>query len=88
MWDGIAGRFCACKVSKEQEMLKREATFLQRIRHPLFAQYYDVKCYGNEVFLFMEYVPGMTLEEVLKREEGMSEQQAVYIGAEYTDNIL
>ncbi|MHA7133543.1 protein kinase domain-containing protein [Oerskovia turbata] len=46
-----------------RERLRREATALQRLRHPAVAQILDVELDGSEAFIVTELVDGPNLEE-------------------------
>lgn len=74
------GRFVACKVSLEQEMLRKESSILQQIEHPLFPAFYDFGKNEGMGFLFMEYIPGTSLGTLMKRRGKMKQRQAIRIG--------
>lgn len=48
------------------EMFADEARLAARVRHPNVVPVFDVAAEGQEIFLVMEYVPGVTLAELLR----------------------
>lgn len=86
-WDEQKRRVVACKVSTQGKLLQRESEVLKRIRHPLFAGYYDYFEEGEWAVLVMEYVAGATLAELLQRRGSMSEAQAFRIGRELAEGL-
>lgn len=82
------GEVLACKVSKEKEMLGKEAGILQKINHSLFPRFYAYEEKGNEGFLYMEYVPGRTLKELVTERGNLSGEQAVRIGTALAEGLL
>lgn len=73
------GLFCACKISAEQGMLEREGRLLQQISHPLFPVFYDFRQEEGIGFLFMEWIPGENLGDLLALRGRMSERQIARI---------
>lgn len=69
------GQFCACKISREQEMLEREGRLMCQISHPLFPVFYDFRQEEGIGFLFMEWIPGGNLGDLLALRGRMSERQ-------------
>lgn len=64
-------RELACKVSRVAELLKREAVYLNRVQHPLFPKLFGFSRKGEEGYLLMEYIPGMTLKQYLRNRNGL-----------------
>lgn len=75
-----AGRSCACKVSRRGELLAREAAYQRKAEHPLFPAVYDFRQEGGCGYLLMEYVPGESLDMILRREGPFSCRLAAGIG--------
>lgn len=78
----------ACKVSERKDLLYREAELLKQLTHPLFPAYYEMRQTTEKGFLFMEYVPGSNLEELLMRRGKFSPGQGIEIAAELAEGIL
>lgn len=81
------GLLFACKISGEQEMIGREARFLEQIDHFVFPKFYDVKYQNGMGFLFMEYVWGISLEDLVSRRGKLSERQTVRIGTALAEGL-
>ena len=60
----------------------REAKLQARLDHPNLVQLLDAGFAGAQPYLAMEYVPGGTLREWLRRHEVMPRPQALRLGAE------
>src|SRR5687767_4208233 len=58
-------RFGPITVGGERQRLLREAQAMARVSHPAVVGVYDVGSVGDEVFLAMELVDGLTLEQWL-----------------------
>lgn len=85
--EGVTGRLYACKVSKEQEMLRRESLILCRISHPLFPAFHNFRQYGENAFLFMEHVPGVNLKALIARRGPLSEKRTIEITVELAKGL-
>lgn len=81
------GRFLACKVSTECEMLRKESIIMQQLKHPLFPEYYHFVQGERCAFLFMEYVPGMNLHTLVAGRGHLSERRAVEIAMELAEGL-
>jgi serine/threonine protein kinase len=76
----LLGRPCALKFllpsvisPASWEMFKREAKILNELEHPAFCKIYDMGLHqGNLPFYAMEYLGGITLEELLNRQGTIS----------------
>ncbi len=67
-------------VVRNQEVYERfrtEAVALARLNHPSIAMLYSFFPYENDLFMAMEFVPGDTLERVLRQSGAFSWQKAV-----------
>lgn len=85
--DGKSGKLYACKISREQEMLRRESDLLQQISHPLFPAF-DAFWRGNEqAFLLMEYIRGENLKELIEEKERLSEKQMIEIAMKLAEGL-
>lgn len=88
--DRVLNRTVAVKVLREQ--YASDPTFLQRftreaqaaaaLSHPNIASVYDVGQDGDVPFIVMEYVPGITLRDLIARDGPLPVDQAVEIGAQ------
>lgn len=85
--DAATGRSFACKVSEEQNMLKRESFFLQKLSHPLFPAFHAYRQWGEQSFLVMEYVEGINLKELIAREGSLPETRVVEIAVELAEGL-
>lgn len=77
--DAADGRLYVCKISWKAETLEWEAQVMERLRHPLFPEYADFWKEGRLGFLLREYVPGESLEEMLRR-RCFSARQTICVG--------
>lgn len=78
----------ACKISAEGELLEREGRILERLEHALFPRYVENKRWGEYAYLFMEYVPGQSLEALLRRRGALPWHRAVEIAMELAAGLL
>ncbi|MCP4659073.1 MAG: serine/threonine protein kinase, partial [bacterium] len=58
----------SCWLDEIRARLLREAQALARLNHPHVATVYDVGTYGEQVFIAMEYLEGLTLRDWLAQE--------------------
>lgn len=56
------------------EMLINEASIAARLNHPNIVQIFDLECIDGRYFISMEYLPGRTLNQVLKRLDSEKER--------------
>ncbi len=52
------------------ERFQREARVLERLQHPNIVRYYDIVESGDLVFILTDYIPGRTLQSVLRQQDG------------------
>lgn len=79
----------ACKVAEgaeERALLRREAKLQQRISHPLFARYVDHVEGADCTLLFMEYVKGEDMSELLQK-RSFSQQQALNVAVQLAEGL-
>lgn len=81
------GRLWACKASENGELLEREGELLARIRHPLFPRFHAAWAQSGVTFLFLEYVCGNNLEELLKRRGRFGSAQTARAGMELAEGL-
>jgi hypothetical protein len=86
-WDPELEREIAIKIlhrrvadSHLRERLLQEGRALARVRHHNVVSVFGIESHGDRVGLCMEFVPGATLESVLKTEGPRSAHEAVLIG--------
>lgn len=81
-----AGACFACKISKETELLRREACAMKGLEHPLFPKFLEF-WQEREGYLVMEYAAGSTLEEMSGRRGGFSAECTARIGMELASGL-
>lgn len=52
------------------ERFRREASVLASLQHPNIVRFYDIVEAGSAMFILMDYIPGLTLEMVFRRQGG------------------
>src|SRR3954471_25088536 len=90
-----SGRCAAVKVisgeitqkSKIYEWFRRESEILQQFRHPNIVRFLAVGRYKGTSYLAMEYVPGETLEQVLRRRGSLPWREVVDLGIQICDAL-
>lgn len=80
------GQQYACKVSTEAGLLRREAEILGSLHHPLFPVYVGYEENGGGGKLFMEYIPGRNLREMM-RVRKFSARQTMRFAGELADGL-
>lgn len=78
--DGQLERMAAIKRVWESgeeagEAMKKEAAFLQQLRHPMLPIIYDL-LWDGAWYLVMEYIPGMSLHNYMRKNGRAGEEQA------------
>lgn len=81
--DMVLGTFRAVKELPIEK--KREAKFLKQLSHQNIPQMMDYVEQENFCYLVMEYIPGKTLQELIKEDRSFSVEEVVVIGTELTD---
>lgn len=77
--DMADGRLYVCKISWKAGMLESEGRVMERLRHPLFPVYAVFWKEGRLGILLREYVPGESLEKMLRRRR-FSARQTICVG--------
>lgn len=85
--EGGDGQQYACKVSREVKMLRREAEILSGLYHPLFPIYMGYEESGGVGRLFMEYIPGRSLGQLVRTRGRFSARQTMRIAGELADGL-
>lgn len=67
--------------------LEREARLLSELDHPGIVKVYDFVRRGDRMWLVLEYVDGVTLEELLTRAKRLSEPACVAIGLRLSEAL-
>ncbi|MDD2968662.1 MAG: serine/threonine-protein kinase [Lachnospiraceae bacterium] len=83
IWDLELGRNVAVKVVKGNAL--QEAVFLSRLKHRALPVVIQAYCENGNTYIFMEYIEGKTLTEVIEKRGGISQEQAVSWGLEILD---
>lgn len=81
------GRQYACKVSREVKLLEREAELLSGLHHPLFPAYMGYEEREGTGRLFMEYISGRNLGQMLRFRGSFSARQTMRIARELADGL-
>lgn len=81
------GKRYACKKSSRVAMLRREYCLGRRLEHPLFPKMYHFWQENDVGYLLMEYVPGCTVEQLLKRRGSFTVKQVIRLGMELADGL-
>jgi serine/threonine-protein kinase len=79
----VALKFLRPELACQPELVERfraEAVTLARLNHPNIATLYGMALHGSDLFMVMEYVPGETLEAVVRRSGRLDPFQAIRIG--------
>ena len=66
---------------------QREALSASSLSHPNIVEMYDVGEDNGTYYIVMEYVPGQTLKQVIKKRGGMSLSEAIDVMLQLTDGI-
>ncbi len=82
-----AGLRFACKVCGRAELLEREAGFQRETDHPLFPAFFDFWRENGKGFLLMEYVPGESLENLIRREGALPVKKVAEIGRRLAEGL-
>lgn len=85
--EGRNGQQYACKVSRAVRMLRQEAEILSSLYHPLFPMYMGYEESGGEGRLFMEYIPGRSLGQLMRGRGKFSSRQTLRIAGELADGL-
>ena len=85
--EGGGGQRYACKVSSERKMIREEAEILSSLYHPLFPVYAGYEESGGMGHLFMEYIPGRSLRQMIQVRGRFSPQQTMRIAGELADGL-
>jgi serine/threonine-protein kinase len=78
------------EIARDPEMLERfraEAVALAQLNHPGIAQLYAFLCEGGDYYMVMEYVPGLTLAEIIHEQGPLPWPRAAAIAAQILDAI-
>jgi serine/threonine protein kinase/Tol biopolymer transport system component len=87
-WDTKLDREVALKLlrgdsaSLEGAEVLREARLLARVRHPNVATVYDADEIGGRVGIWMEFIHGRNLDQILRERRTFDEREATRVGVE------
>ncbi len=81
------GRAYACKISTHADILEREAGFQREALHPLFPEAYDFWREAHTACLLMEYIPGESLEGLIRRNGRLADIRAAQIGCSLAEGL-
>jgi eukaryotic-like serine/threonine-protein kinase len=68
--------------------LEREARLLSELDHPSIVKVHDFVKRGDRMWLVLEHVDGVTLEELLAKSKGLGETAAVAIGLRLAEALV
>ena len=78
----------ALKYSVYSELIDQETKILRRLNHPCFPRWIDMGREMQGAFLVMEYIPGMSLQQLMEQyPAGMPEQMAAGIGLDVAEGL-
>ncbi|HEU5117564.1 MAG TPA: serine/threonine-protein kinase, partial [Isosphaeraceae bacterium] len=69
------------------DRFEREAEILQQFRHPNIVRFLAVGRYRGTSYFAMEYIQGITLEEILERREFLPWKEVVDLGVQLCDAL-
>ena len=69
------------------QVMRRELTLTQRLRHKNIARFYDVIEDGQDVYIVMEYLSGGSLLDYVNKTRGVSESVARKIFCQLIDGL-
>jgi serine/threonine protein kinase len=86
-WEASLAREVALKVIKQPEpgqaaadAVLHEGRLLARVRHPNVVTVFHTEQIGDEIGLWMEFIRGRSLDDVVKRDGPMGAQEAAVLG--------
>ena len=82
-----SGQLCACKVSRQKKMLKREADMLKELHHPLFPVYVDYVEQSGEGMLMMEYISGENMRQLIELKGKFSSKKTMQYVIQLVDGL-
>src|ERR671932_1972198 len=86
--DAQLGREVALKVLHRRfardrefvERFRREASAAAGLQHPNVVSVFDRGAYDGTYYIAMEYLPGRTLKDVIRRDAPLSQERAIELG--------
>ena len=88
VWNESLHAFAVCKICPADKQAERERILLKSLQHPVFPRYMEAWTGADCSFLVMEYVPGSTLREMIRRRGRFTWKQAVHVGIELAEGLL
>jgi serine/threonine-protein kinase len=86
----VAIKMLLPEIASQQDIVERfraEAVTLARLNHPSIATLFNFFREGNQYFMVMEYVPGRTLETVIRETGALPVERAVAVMSKVLDGI-
>ena len=86
----VAIKMLLPEIASQRDIVERfraEAVTLARLNHPSVATLFNFFREGNQYFMVMEYVPGRTLETVIRETGALSVDRAVAVMCKVLDGI-
>ncbi len=81
------GKRAACKISRNKELLEREAQNLSRLRHSLFPAFIAFEKSGQYGYLFMEYLEGENLVQSIAAGRKFGRKGILKMGREIASGL-
>lgn len=72
---------------KIEQRIVREVQLASSIRHPHLCEYYDLGLDGETIFITMEYIDGLTLEDVIQQSSPLSEEDLTLLFSKLTSAL-
>ena len=86
----VAIKMLLPEIASQQDIVERfraEAVMLARLNHPSIATLFNFFCEGSQYYMVMEYVPGRTLETVIRDTGALRVDRAVAVMSKALDGI-
>jgi len=71
-----------------RERVRREAIALARVEHPVVVSIHDLIYDGDDPWIVMGYVSGMTLDQLIQRRSPLGEQEVAAIGLAVLQGLM
>jgi len=83
----VTGKRAACKISPHKEMLKKEWELLSQLSHPVIPKVYEWNEGQENGYLFMEYIPGINLEQRIRQKGKLPFKQTITLAKDLAEGL-